>query len=192
MAKDKSKNQDILDIIQGISQVLANTHDGAKDKEGEPIKIGLKREEGNPVIDSRIMDGFGASIQGDKLIIKYHSEILLSDVHDKKFEDNIESMIEDISKYIKKEYKTITGNTLSLSKVKKPPMKAIVQRASNVRCWVEAQCAYEIGGMDFNSKDEKQKDWRNNFEDWLKQSEQKPKKPSNVKIKEKDNEKDLK
>ena len=35
-----------LEIIDGISQVLANTYDGALDESGEPVKIGLRREEG--------------------------------------------------------------------------------------------------------------------------------------------------
>ena len=40
-----------LEIVNGISQVLANTYDGALDENGEPVKIGLKREEGHPILD---------------------------------------------------------------------------------------------------------------------------------------------
>ena len=47
-----------LEIINGISQVLSKKYDGALDENDEPIKIGLKREEGDPILDSRIMDGF--------------------------------------------------------------------------------------------------------------------------------------
>ena len=47
------------EIVNAISQVLANTYDGALDESGEPVKIGLRREEGNPLIDHRVMDGFG-------------------------------------------------------------------------------------------------------------------------------------
>ena len=46
-----------LEIINGISQVLANSYDGALDESGEPVKIGLRREEGNPLIDHRVIDG---------------------------------------------------------------------------------------------------------------------------------------
>ena len=55
-----------LEIINCISQVLANTYDGALDESGEPVKIGLRREEGNPLVDPRVMDGFGASVSGDR------------------------------------------------------------------------------------------------------------------------------
>ena len=54
-----------LEIINGISQVLSNSYDGALDESGEPVKIGLRREEGNPLVDPRVMDGFGAHIFWD-------------------------------------------------------------------------------------------------------------------------------
>ena len=59
-----------LEIIDCISQVLSNTYDGALDESGEPIKIGLRREEGNPLVDHRVMDGFGANISGDRLHVQ--------------------------------------------------------------------------------------------------------------------------
>ena len=60
-----------LEIVRGISQVMANSHDGALDDKGEPIKIGLKREEGDPILDSRVMDGFGVKFNGNKCEQKY-------------------------------------------------------------------------------------------------------------------------
>ena len=47
---------DVLKIVRGISQVMANTYDGALDENGDPIAIGLKREEGIPLIDQRVQD----------------------------------------------------------------------------------------------------------------------------------------
>ena len=32
-----------LEIVRGISQVLANSYDGALDENGDPIKIGKRR-----------------------------------------------------------------------------------------------------------------------------------------------------
>ena len=58
-----------LEIIRGISQAAANAYDGARDENGDPISIGLKREEGDPITDSRIMDGFGVRLHGDLLKI---------------------------------------------------------------------------------------------------------------------------
>ena len=58
-----------MEIVRGISQVLANSYDGALDDKGEPIKVGLKREEGDPIIDSRVMDGFKVTFHGSQLRI---------------------------------------------------------------------------------------------------------------------------
>tara|TARA_R110002110_G_C13231632_1_gene698288 strand:+ start:258 stop:866 length:609 start_codon:yes stop_codon:yes gene_type:complete len=134
------------EIVRGISQVMANSYDGALDDEGDPIKVGLKREEGHPIHDSRVMDGFKISLYGNQLCIHYHAEISLKDTHDKNFENDLETMIENISKFIKKEYKKTTGSALSLKKV--GDLDAIVQNTSRVRTWVQAKCYYDIGGID--------------------------------------------
>ena len=136
-----------MEIIQGISQVLANSHDGATDEDGESIKVGLKREEGHPINDSRVMDGFKASFYGgNQLCIHYHAEVKLKDTHDKNFESDLEQMIEDIASFIKKEYKKVTGSSLSLKKA--GDLDAIVQNTSRVRSWVQAKCYYDIGGIE--------------------------------------------
>jgi len=135
-----------LEIVRGISQVMANSHDGALDDKGEPIKVGLKREEGDSITDSRVMDGFKVSLYGNQLCIHYHAELRLKDVHGKDFESDIEKMISDIAKFIKKEYKKVTGSALSLKKVGE--MDAIVQNTSRIRTWVQAKCYYDIGGVD--------------------------------------------
>jgi len=139
-----------LEIVRGISQVMANSHDGALDDEGEPIKVGLKREEGHPINDSRIMDGFKISLYGTQLCIHYHAEIDLKDTHDKNFESDLEQMIADIVKFIKKEYKKITGSALSLKSV--GDVDAIVQNTSRVRTWVQAKQYFDIGGIDSDTE----------------------------------------
>tara|TARA_R110002020_G_scaffold65059_3_gene172019 strand:- start:255 stop:863 length:609 start_codon:yes stop_codon:yes gene_type:complete len=136
-----------MEIVRGISQVMANSYDGALDSEGQPIKVGLKREEGNPLIDSRVMDGFKVSFHsGNQLCIHYHAEVKLKEVYGKDFESDLEQMIEDISSFLKKEYKKITGSSLSLKKVGE--LDAIVQNTSRVRTWVQAKCYYDIGGVE--------------------------------------------
>lgn len=135
---------------------MANSHDGALDDTGEPIKVGLKREEGDPINDSRIMDGFRVSFFGNMLCIHYHAEIKIKDVHDNKFESDIEQMIKDIAKFLKKEYNKVTGNSLSL-KVH-GEMEALVQNTSRVRTWVQAKQYYNIGGINADPVGEESKD----------------------------------
>ena len=139
----------VIDIVRGIAQAAANSYDGAHDKrysfDGEEHKAGLKREEGDPILDSRIMDGFSIKFHGPNLCIHYHGEIKIKDVHDKNFESDIEQMIADIAKFLRKEYKTVTGNSLTLTK--EGDSYIDVQSTSRVRAWVQAYCYYKVGGL---------------------------------------------
>ena len=135
-----------LEIINCISQVLANTYDGALDEKGEPVKIGLRREEGNPLVDRRVMDGFGAHISGDRLHIKYHSEIPLKEVHSNDFEGEMESMVEKVKTFIQKEYKKIKKSALSLSEPSE--VDVLVEYVSRIRCSVKVHKCYRIGALE--------------------------------------------
>ena len=134
-----------LEIINGISQVLANSYDGALDESGELVKIGLRREEGNPLVDHRIMDGFGASIIGDRLHIKYHTEIPLKEVHSNGFEGEMESMVEKVKSFLQKEYSKVTKSSLSLSDPSE--VDVLVEYISRIRCSVKVHKCYKIGGV---------------------------------------------
>ena len=136
-----------LEIIRGIAQAAAGGYDGALDENGEPIKIGLKREEGHVVNDSRTMDGFKVRLQGPCMILTYQSEIKLKEVHDSNFENDVNQTLADISSFIKKEYKKITGDGSTLTKVKDSEPQILVQSTSKVRSWVQAQQDYKIGGI---------------------------------------------
>ena len=139
-------SQKIVDILRGISQAAGNMYDGATDENGEPIKIGLKREEGNPLLDKRKIDGCSVRCSGKTLHLSYHSELLLKDVYSGKLESELEQIMSDIVSYLKKEYKKITGNTLSLKE--KGECDARVESTSRVRVFVTARKDYEIGNMD--------------------------------------------
>ena len=136
---------EVLDIVRGISQVMANTHDGAVDENGEPVKIGLKREEDVDITDRRVMDGFKVAMSGDTLFIKYHGEVTMKEAKEKGFETELEQMMSDISSFLKKEYKKVTGSALTLSS--ESEVDAIVQTVNSHRCWVQATKPYKIGGF---------------------------------------------
>ncbi len=139
-------SQKTLDVVRGIAQAAANAYDGAHDANGEPIKLGLKREEGNPITDSRVVDGFKVRVDGNKLVVLYQSDIKLRDVYSTNYEDVINSTFSDIVKFLKKEYKSITGNALSLSEDGEPDI--MIQKTSKVRVWCQATKAYKIGNLD--------------------------------------------
>ncbi len=140
-----------LEIVNCISQVLANSYDGALDESGEPVKIGLRREEGNPLVDHRVIDGFGAHVAGDRLHIKYHAEIPLKEVHASDFEGEMESMVEKVKSFLQKEYKKIKKAALTLSEPSE--VDVLVEYISRIRCSVKVHKCYKIGGTDAETID---------------------------------------
>lgn len=136
----------VEEIARGISQVLANSYDGALDEEGNPIKIGLKREEELNITDPRVMDGFGVTLSGDLMTVKYQGDVSMKELKDKNFESDVEQMLADILKYIKKQFRKVTGNTLSCTPHGEMCMDT--QSTSRVRNWVQASACYKISGMD--------------------------------------------
>ena len=185
-----AKKSNILDIVRGISQAAANAYDGATDDEGKPLKIGLNREEGDPILDLRVIDGFNVSIAGNMLILKYQGEIMLRDVYKGGFEAEIAQKLQDIASYIKKEYKKITGESLSLTKEDKEP-DVLVQSSSRVRAWVHANQRFKIGGIPDEPKlgNTVEERFDSAFKNWLgfgKEQFPKTKKPENIKGKRDD------
>lgn len=137
-----------MEIIQGISQAVANKHHGSRedDGKGEFQDIGLRRDEVVPFTDRGIMDGFGVSIGGNKLKLHYQSEISLKEVYQKKFEDEITDVMEQCIAFVKKEYRKATKSSLSLKMVGEPVIR--VEHMNKVRSWVTAYCIYEVAGLE--------------------------------------------
>ncbi len=143
----------VIEVINGISQAIHAKHEG-----GTPF--GLKREsemllQGASIYDPRVMDGFGVQYQGDLLILKYHSEMPLTAVHDKNFETEIRRLVKAITDHIKSEYKLIAKKSLSLTEV--GDIQILVQSANRRTCYVNAAQSYRIGGVDVDKGDGVQK-----------------------------------
>ena len=142
----------IYEIIQGLSQAAANAYDGALGEDYEPDKPGiLRREEGNALIDQRVMDGFNVKFYGNMMCLSYQSEIQLKEVIANGFEEEIDQRITDISGWIKKEYKKITGNSVNLTAEGEVDVR--VENSSRVRTWVTAKKHYRVGGLDETMND---------------------------------------
>ena len=138
-----------LEIITGISQAAANAYDGshseAYSSDGEVREVGLKREEGRPLLDSRVIDGFGVAFHGSLLKISYQSEIKLKEVYSQNLENEMSEMIGKVATFLKKEYKKITKNSLSLTPHE--DVKVLVEHISRVRINATAHRYYKIGGL---------------------------------------------
>lgn len=142
-------NKEMLEIIQGLSQAAANAWDGGHMEnyslDGQVRKVGLKREDGIPLLDKRCNDGFKVKFYGDSMIITYRSDVMMKDVKDGSFENEISLTINEVKKFLQKEYKNITGKSVTLTPKGEPNI--IVQTTSRVRTFVQAYQHYKVGGL---------------------------------------------
>ncbi len=137
----------VYEIVQGLSQAAANAYDGALGEDNEPAKPGiLRREEGNALIDQRVMDGFNVKFYGNMMCLTYQSEIQLKEVYAAGFESDTDQRLSDIAAWLKKEYKKITGDSVTLTEEGEIDIR--VENSSRVRTWVLAQKHYRVGGLD--------------------------------------------
>jgi len=127
----------VYEIVQGLSQAAANAYDGATTDDGEQLNAGLQREEGDPILDKRVMDGFGVRFYGNMMCLTYHSEVQLKEVYASGFEGDVEQRVADIASFLKKEYKKLTGNSVSLTAEGEIDVR--VENSSRVRSWVLAK-----------------------------------------------------
>jgi ribosomal protein L31E len=139
-------------IVQGINQAAANAYDGSHDErythDGKARAMGLKREEGDPILDSRVIDGFKVKFSGDAMCINYQSEVKLKEVYAGGFEDEMARRINEIKKFLQKEYKAITGKSVRITPMKDEEIHVMVQSASRVHSWVQAHQWFKISGME--------------------------------------------
>jgi len=136
----------VYEIIQALSQAAANAYDGALTEDGEALKAGLQREEGNPLIDKRVMDGFGVKFYGNMMCLSYQSEVRLKEVYANGFESDVEQRMADIVKFLKKEARKLGAGSISLSKEGEIDIR--VENSSRVRSWVTAKMHYKVGGLE--------------------------------------------
>lgn len=160
-----TNSADTLKIIQGLSQVQRNTHDGARDADGKLLDTGLSRDQEVDFRDPKVMDGFRIKLSANTLRLTYHTEFPLHQTLDKRFHTDVEQTVADVISYIKKEYKKVTGDTLTLTQ--KGDMDIEMSHTSSIRNWVVASCLYEIGGIDNDNTDQNKKDLDKAVKDWL-------------------------
>jgi len=135
-----------LEIIQGLAQAAANAYDGAYDDDGNLLELGMRREDGDIMIDKRTLDGFNVVFYGNKMCLTYESEVKLREVYGKGFETEMEQRLADITKYLKKEYRKITGSSVNLSE--EGEVDILVQTMGRHRSWVNVKKHYTLSGVE--------------------------------------------
>ena len=104
--------------------------------------------------------------------------IQLKDIYGGKFENEMQLMINQVKKAIQKEYKKVTGNSVTLTSTGEPDILA--QSVSRVRSFVQAVQHFKISGIKENEYDgssEKRK-IEDSFKKFL-ELDNKNKRPSN-------------
>ena len=161
----------VMEIIQGLSQVAANSYDGAREEDGSRKMMGLKRDEEVSIHDKRVIDGFSMRLHhGNKLCVSYTTEVLLSEIAEKgKYEDSLLQDVADVISFIKKEFRKVTGSSLSLKELKDPKPEFDFMQTSFVRSEVKVTCHYEVGGLEDPSeeKDDFREKALKGMEKWL-------------------------
>ena len=148
-------NSEMLKVVQwlaqAVSDIKANGHDERYAYDGEARPAGLKREEGDIILDPRVNDGFSVRFMGHMMCIMYQADIQLKDIYGGKFENEMQLMINQVKKAIKKEYKKVTGNSVTLTAQGEPDI--IAQSVSRVRNFVQAVQHFKISGIKENEYD---------------------------------------
>ncbi len=155
--KKKMLDSNMLDIIRGIAQAAANV----KAMKGSSYKgrtleqdIPLRKNEEISISDRRVQDGFYVKFGDNLLTVGYQSDIQLRELYESgKFEDEMENVMKEIVSFLKKEYKSVTGNSLSLSP--EGEIDVLVQSTSNVRSFVNVSKQYKIGGVESSAEEER-------------------------------------
>ena len=132
----------IYDIAMAISNVMSQ-----KGYDGSGAEIGLKREEGDPILDSRVMDGFAAKVHGNQLIINYHSMMSPKDFHSKRdpavaLKQDLKDVFDNIEKFLKTEVSKLNVGSLRLAQVGEDD--ALIQYLNRGRYNCVAKRVYNI------------------------------------------------
>lgn len=145
----------MLKVVQGLAQAVsdikANGHDERYAYDGVARPAGLKREEGDIILDHRANDGFSVRFMGHKMCIMYQSDVQLKEIYGGGFENEMQLKINDVKKAIQKEYKRVTGNSVTLTAEGEPDILA--QSVSRVRSFVQAIQHFKISGIKPNEYD---------------------------------------
>ena len=80
------------------------------------------------------------------MCLSYHSEVQLKEIYGPGFESDIDQRMSDIAGWIKKEYKRITGDSVTLTA--EGEVDIFAENSSRVRSWVTAKKHFKIGQLD--------------------------------------------
>ena len=103
------------------------------------------RTKNTPLMERHERSGFNVRMSGPILTISYQSDIKLKDVYAGDIEADVEEMIQNVANFLKKEFKKITGDALTLTA--EGDVDVLVQNTSKVRVFVVGKRNYKVGNL---------------------------------------------
>ena len=129
----------VMEVIQHISQAISEKQQGGK-------VFGLKREDPKAIFtlhDRNVMDGFNIQFCGNQIILKYHAEHPITDIHKKNFDADVERTLAEVVKHLKENYNVYAKEVLQLKE--SGETKILVQTANRRTAYVNAMKTFEVG-----------------------------------------------
>jgi hypothetical protein len=145
---DQTMAKEDFEVLKDLSVAAGNLYDGAVDDKGEPINMGLKRDE-LPDTNRKYIDAAKVRFAGDKAIVSYEAEIVLKQVYKdgiNGFQNEMDDMIQKVVNQLKKNYRAVAGKSITLT-AEGDGAKIDVEYVSRYRTLVHAVRSYKIGGL---------------------------------------------
>ena len=145
---DQIMAKEDFEVLKDLSVAAGNLYDGAVDDKGEPINMGLKRDE-LPDTNRKYIDAAKVRFAGDKAIVSYEAEIVLKQVYKNGingFQNEMDDMIQKVVNQLKKNYRAVAGKSITLT-AEGDGAKVDVEYVSRYRTLVHAVRSYKIGGL---------------------------------------------
>lgn len=163
--KKKDNKKDIETIVRGIQQAFRNSKEVG-------TEIGLRSEEYPSAAGPgwvKLFDTFSIKIVGNCLYVTYCTQITLDQFHQMNLVQEVEGFAADAIKFLKTEYKDVTGNALKLTDSKEDPVIK-TEHISYQRMTLYGTKKYIIGGLTTlrEEDDDVLKGYRDTFEGYIK------------------------
>ena len=147
-----SDNKTVYDIIQGIHQAAANGKNfennenipDFKDNENEVSEE--DKDKGHRLGLSVKSQAFFIKINANKMLVTFETMSSIKDVLDKeRYIESLKSNMKIVEKFLKSEYKKITGKTLSISM--DGELSSMTQNINGTKTFTTAKQLYTIAGI---------------------------------------------
>ena len=118
----------------------------------QPKQAFFAAKRGDALIDQRVIDGFNVKFYGNLMCLTYQFRRATERSVRRRIRRRNRSTDHRYRRFPQKEYKKITGNSISLTE--EGEVDVFVQNSSRVRTWVQAKKHFKVGGLSEDMNDD--------------------------------------